>query len=59
MYDGVTPLPSSSSAPTALSTQIRGMDEPVISPRRAEGRPGLGVFQFDGSDVVARIVRRR
>jgi len=57
--DGVTPLPTSSSAPAAGSHEIKGAVRPVISPRKALERPGLGSFQFDGlSDVIVKVRRR-
>jgi len=56
--DGVTP--SSSPVPSALITKIKDVDGPLISPRRAPGRTGTGVFSLDhGSDVVVRVVRRQ
>jgi hypothetical protein len=56
--DGVTP--SSSPARSALVTEIKDVDGPLISPRRAPGRSGMGVFLLDhGSDVLVRVVRRQ
>jgi len=60
MSDGVTPLTGPSSVPAALSAQLKGVNKPVISPRLAPGRPGMGTLLFDGgSDVVVKFVRRR
>ena len=59
--DPLTTLsPSNSPASSALNADIKDVNRLVISPRRAPGQPGTGVFSLDyGLDVVVRVVRRR
>jgi hypothetical protein len=60
MSDGGVAPSSNSLASSALNADIKDVNGPVISPKRAPGRPGTGVFSLDyGSDVVVRVVRRR
>ena len=59
----ITPLfPTQGRGPplTAEATKIdiKGASKMGIAPSRALGRPGLGAFQFDGSDVIVNVTRK-